>query len=139
MTPLFGLSRTGGLGPLHPLFRIDAQDQADRDLFAVCQLHHHSGNLARVALGKNLVGLEDLQVRPTDASYSGKSSGAFCLARRAQLVLMPPGSRLHILTPKGATSIARASLKPPTAHLAAWYGVLPATARRPPTEDTWKM
>src|ERR1700722_14359962 len=42
---------------------------------------------------------------PTDASYSGRSSGAFCLARRAQLVLMPPGSRLYILTPKGAISI----------------------------------
>jgi hypothetical protein len=53
MTPFFGFARTGGFGPLHPLFRIDAQDQA-RDLFAVCQLHHHIGNLARVALGKNL-------------------------------------------------------------------------------------
>ena len=63
MAPLFGLARTGGFGPLHPLFRIYAQDQANRDLFAVCQLHHHSGNLARVALGKNLVGLQDLQVR----------------------------------------------------------------------------
>ena len=37
------------------------------------------------------------------------------------------------------TAAASESLKPPTDHFAAWYGELPATARRPPIDDTWKM
>ncbi|MCU1239315.1 MAG: hypothetical protein JWO71_41 [Candidatus Acidoferrum typicum] len=56
---------------------------------------------------------------PTVASYSGSKSGAFLTARRAQFVRIPPGSCVQTFTPKGATSIASESLKPPTAHLAA--------------------
>ena len=52
-----------GFHPLHPLLRIDAQDQADRDFFAVCQLHHHIGDFARVALGTHFVALQELQDR----------------------------------------------------------------------------
>src|ERR1700686_4374419 len=46
---------------------------------------------------------------------------------------MPPGSRAHTFTPNGDSSWARDSVKPPTAHFAAWYGVLPAESggRRP--------
>jgi hypothetical protein len=51
-------------------------------------------------------------------------------------VRIPSGSSAHTLTPKEATSWARASVNPPTAHLAAWYAVLPGSAKRPPTDDT---
>jgi hypothetical protein len=56
-------------------------------------------------------------VDPIEATYSGSRSGAFCPARRAQLVRIPPGSSVQTLTPNGATSIARASLKQPTGPL----------------------
>lgn len=39
-------------------------------------------------------------------------------ARAAQFVRIPPGSSAQTLTPKGATSWATDSVRPPTAHLA---------------------
>src|SRR5579863_3552850 len=45
-------------------------------------------------------------------------------ARTPQLVRIPPDSSARTFTPNGATSWARDSVNPPTAHLAAWYGEL---------------
>src|SRR6201999_3917954 len=72
---------------------------------------------------------------PTDGSYSGSKTGVSWFARTPQFVRIPPGSRAQTLTPKGATSSARDSVNPPTAHLAAWYPALPGRVRRPPTDD----
>src|SRR5580698_1813191 len=76
---------------------------------------------------------------PTDDSYSGSKTGVSLFARTPQFVRIPPGSRVHTLTPKAATSCASDSVNPPTAHLAAWYPVLPGRARRPPTEEICRM
>src|ERR1700681_3521064 len=44
-----------------------------------------------------------LSIEPTEAAYSGSRSGAFCPARRAQLVRIPPGSSVQTWTPNGGT------------------------------------
>src|SRR5881628_1542119 len=64
-----------------------------------------------------------------------KQDRRFLVRANAPICPHSAGSRAHTLTPKGATSCARDSVNPPTAHLAAWYPVLPGRARRPPTEE----
>jgi hypothetical protein len=57
----------------------------------------------------------------------------------AQSVRMPPGSTTVTLIPRGATSADSASLKPPTAHFADWYAVMPGLPMRPPSEEIWMI
>ncbi len=61
--PFLGLTRTRSLPPLHPLFRIYAEDQSNRYLIAVRKLQYHFGDLARVALLPSLDTLQQFQDR----------------------------------------------------------------------------
>ena len=63
MPPFIGLACTRSFHPVHALFRIYTEDQSDRHLIAVCQLHNHIRDLARVALGTHFVALQQLQDR----------------------------------------------------------------------------
>src|ERR1700681_1632538 len=118
MPPLLRLACARSFRPVHTLLRIHTEDQPERHVIAVRQLHNHIHDLPRIAFRTSFETSEQLEHR-TDRGYSGSRCGAFCTARRAQLVRIPPGSSVQTLTPNGATSIARASLKPPTAHFAA--------------------
>ncbi|OLT18686.1 hypothetical protein BJF78_00915 [Pseudonocardia sp. CNS-139] len=56
---------------------------------------------------------------PTVARY-GSLAGGTCIDDPAQSVRIPPGSIAVTLMPSGPTSAASTSLRPLTAHLAAW-------------------
>src|SRR5580704_6414657 len=49
MSKFLGLARTRGFRLLHPLFRIDTEDQPHRQVVAVCQLHDYIRDLPRIA------------------------------------------------------------------------------------------
>ena len=49
MAPFLGFARTRSFRLLHPLFRIDTEDQPQRPLVAVCQLHNYIRDLPRIA------------------------------------------------------------------------------------------
>src|SRR6266478_5707976 len=107
MSPPVGLGGARSFCLLHPLFRIDTEDQPHRYVVAICQLQNYARDLSRIAFRTPFESSQYLQER-TDRGLILR-----------QLVRMPPGSSVQILTPNGATSIASESLKPPTAHLAA--------------------
>src|SRR6266404_1088823 len=49
MPPFLGLTRTRSFSFLHPLFRIYTQDQPQRHVVAICQLHNYIRDLPRIA------------------------------------------------------------------------------------------
>src|SRR5258705_13963405 len=49
MSPFFCLARTRSFCLLHPLFRIDTEDQPHRHLVAICQLENYARDLSRIA------------------------------------------------------------------------------------------
>src|SRR5467141_332688 len=49
MSPLVGLGGARSLCLLHPLFRIDTEDQPHRHLVAICQLQNYARDLSRIA------------------------------------------------------------------------------------------
>src|ERR1700732_3353767 len=49
MSPFLGLARTRRFRLLHPLFRIDTEDQPYRHLVAFCQLYNYIRDLPRIA------------------------------------------------------------------------------------------
>src|SRR6266436_6848024 len=112
MPPFFGLARARSFGLLHALFRIDTEDEPYGHLVSVCQLHDYVGDSPRIAFRTPFEASQHLEPR-TDR----------CLVFRQQLRQIlsgaphpvgpnTPGSSVQILTPNGATSIARESLKP---------------------------
>ena len=49
MPPFLGLRGARSFCLLHPLFRIDTEDQPHRQLVSICQLHNHIRDLPRIA------------------------------------------------------------------------------------------
>jgi hypothetical protein len=76
MSRFLGLARTRGFRLLHSPFRIDTEDQPQGDFFAICQLHDSIGDLPWIAFRRPFETRSILSTEPTEASYSGRSSGA---------------------------------------------------------------
>src|SRR5260370_17235777 len=49
MPPFLGLTRTRSFSLLHPLFRIDTEDETHRHLVAICQLQNYVRDFPRIA------------------------------------------------------------------------------------------
>ena len=77
MSPFLGLHCAGGFCLLHPLFRIDTEDETHRHLVAICQLQNYVRYFPRIAFRTPFEASQYLQERTTVASYSGSKSGAF--------------------------------------------------------------
>ncbi len=63
MAPFLGFARTRGFRLLHPLFRIDTEDQPQRPLVAVCQLHNYIRDLPRIAFRTSFEASQHLEYR----------------------------------------------------------------------------
>jgi len=61
---------------LHPLFRIDAEDQPRRYVVAIRQLNNYVRDF-RGSLSARPRGSQHLELEPTDVSYSGNSFARF--------------------------------------------------------------
>src|SRR5712671_3485153 len=114
---------------------VTADQKMCREMVAVSQAEDKLCHFGRGAKFVAPVRLQSLDNRTSEGSYSGSKAGVSLFARTPQFVRIPPGSKAHTFTPKGATSCASDSVNPPTAHLAAWYPALPGRARRPPIDE----
>src|SRR5258705_1676933 len=63
MSPFFCLARTRSFCLLHPLFRIDTEDQPHRHLVAICQLQNYARDLPRIAFQTPFESSQYLQER----------------------------------------------------------------------------
>jgi len=77
MSPFVGLGGARSFCLLHPLFRIDTEDQPHRHFVAVRQLYDYVRDLPRIAFRTPSSLRNILSIEPTEASYSGSRSGAF--------------------------------------------------------------
>ena len=63
MSPFLGLQCAGGFRSLHSLFPIDTEDQPDRHLVAIRQLHNYVRDFPRIALQTPFEALQRHQER----------------------------------------------------------------------------
>src|ERR1700682_2344626 len=63
MSPFLGLHCEGGFCLLHPLFRIDTEDETHRHLVAICQLQNYARDLSRIAFRTSFEASQYLQER----------------------------------------------------------------------------
>src|ERR1700704_5731470 len=63
MPPFLGLACTRTFRLLHPLFRIYTEDQAQRHLVAICQLHNYIRDLPRIAFLTSFEASQHLEYR----------------------------------------------------------------------------
>src|SRR5689334_10442826 len=119
MSPFLSLDCAGGFGSLHSLFRIYTEDQPHGHVLTIRQLQNYVRDLSRIAFQTPFESSQHLQERTDRGLIFRQQVRRILNGARAQSARIPPGSSVQTLTPNGATSIARESLKPPNAHLAA--------------------
>jgi hypothetical protein len=68
MSPLVGLGGARGFCLLHPLFRIDTEDQPHRHLVAIRQLHNYVRDFPRIAFQRPWRPRNIFRNEPTEAS-----------------------------------------------------------------------
>src|SRR5258708_17356119 len=99
---------------------VTADQKMCREMVAVSQAEDKLCHFGRGANFVPPVRLQGLDNRTYGGFILREQSRCFFVRADPQFVRIPPGSKAHTFTPKGATSCASDSVNPPTAHLAPW-------------------
>src|SRR6266853_6926505 len=93
MPPFLGFARSRSFRLLHPLFRIDTEDQPHRHLVAICQLKNYARDLSRIAFRTPFEASQHLQER-TDRGLILREQ-VRCILNGAPCPVGPNTSRLQ--------------------------------------------